>query len=84
MDDIDVADIEAFAGEGQAGPAWSESSDIRGASSEGQLFRGDITGAASPPDLVAAARSEEIRFMEFWGLWLSLIHISEPTRLALI
>eukprot|EP00969_Alexandrium_andersonii_P349899 15432109-Alexandrium_andersonii.AAC.1 len=66
---MDVADIKAFAGEEQAGPAWSGSSGDSGASSGGQLFRDDITGAALPPDLVAAARSEGIRFMESWGVW---------------
>eukprot|EP00969_Alexandrium_andersonii_P216948 9582602-Alexandrium_andersonii.AAC.1 len=45
------------------------------AGSGGQAHRGDITGAALDPELVASARSGEI---------LSLIHISEPTRLALI
>eukprot|EP00969_Alexandrium_andersonii_P080257 3537290-Alexandrium_andersonii.AAC.1 len=60
MDDMDFADSKASAGEEQAGPAWSESSDVSGASRGGQLFRDDITGAALPPDLVAAARSEEI------------------------
>eukprot|EP00969_Alexandrium_andersonii_P337473 14915863-Alexandrium_andersonii.AAC.1 len=32
-------------------------------------FRDDITGAVLPPELVSAARSEEIRFMESWGVW---------------
>eukprot|EP00969_Alexandrium_andersonii_P132552 5860850-Alexandrium_andersonii.AAC.1 len=59
MDDMDIADIKALAGEEQAGPAWSESLDVRGARGGGQLFRDDITGAALPPELVAAARSEE-------------------------
>eukprot|EP00969_Alexandrium_andersonii_P337107 14899742-Alexandrium_andersonii.AAC.1 len=60
---MDVADIKAFAGEEQAGPAWPESSDDSGAGSGGQLFLDDITWAVLPPDLVAAARSEEILFM---------------------
>ncbi|MFM7988410.1 MAG: hypothetical protein ACKPKO_54770, partial [Candidatus Fonsibacter sp.] len=29
----------------------------------------DVTGAPLPPDLVAAARSEEIAFMQAWGVW---------------
>eukprot|EP00969_Alexandrium_andersonii_P161627 7143407-Alexandrium_andersonii.AAC.1 len=69
MDDMDIADIRALAVEEQMGPAWSESSDGRGTGSGGQLLRDDATGAALPPDLVAAARSEEIRFMESWGVW---------------
>eukprot|EP00969_Alexandrium_andersonii_P105593 4658427-Alexandrium_andersonii.AAC.1 len=62
MDDADIADVADFgapAGEEPAGPAWSESSDARGAGSGAQQFRGDITGAVPPPELVAAARSEE-------------------------
>eukprot|EP00969_Alexandrium_andersonii_P143847 6361042-Alexandrium_andersonii.AAC.1 len=60
MDDMDTADIRELAGEEHAGPARSEFSDGRGVGGGGQLFRDDITGAALPPDLVAAARSEEI------------------------
>eukprot|EP00969_Alexandrium_andersonii_P011126 483528-Alexandrium_andersonii.AAC.1 len=60
MDDMELAGAKAFAGEEQMGPAWPESSGDSGASSGGQLFRDDITGVALPPDLVAAARSEEI------------------------
>eukprot|EP00969_Alexandrium_andersonii_P334159 14766758-Alexandrium_andersonii.AAC.1 len=52
MGDMDTADIRALAGEECAGPAWSESSDGRGAGSGGQLFRDDITGAALPPCLL--------------------------------
>ena len=29
----------------------------------------DVTGVSLPPDLVAAARSEEIAFMQAWGVW---------------
>eukprot|EP00969_Alexandrium_andersonii_P068324 3013557-Alexandrium_andersonii.AAC.1 len=62
MDDNieDTADFEAPAGGEPRGPA---------AESGGQLFRDDITGAVLPPDLVAAARSEETRFMDSWGVW---------------
>eukprot|EP00969_Alexandrium_andersonii_P189636 8378817-Alexandrium_andersonii.AAC.1 len=35
----------------------------------GQTHRGDITGAALDPELVASARSEEIRFVESWHAW---------------
>ena len=29
----------------------------------------DVTGVSLPPDLVAAARSEEIAFKQAWGVW---------------
>eukprot|EP00969_Alexandrium_andersonii_P256023 11318080-Alexandrium_andersonii.AAC.1 len=45
---------------GPGSPAWSECSDGHGAGGGAQQFRDDITGAALPPELVAAARSEEI------------------------
>eukprot|EP00969_Alexandrium_andersonii_P253954 11224466-Alexandrium_andersonii.AAC.1 len=72
MDDADnanVADFTAPAGEEPGGPAWSECSGGHGTESRAQQFRDDITGAVLPPGLVAAACSEEIRFMESWGVW---------------
>eukprot|EP00969_Alexandrium_andersonii_P347608 15368924-Alexandrium_andersonii.AAC.1 len=66
MDDAhitDVDDYQTFAEEEPGGPAWSEWSDGRGAEAGPGQFRDDITGAALPPELVPAARSEEIRFM---------------------
>eukprot|EP00969_Alexandrium_andersonii_P251370 11109703-Alexandrium_andersonii.AAC.1 len=62
MDDADienVADFEAPAVGESGGSAWSEVPDGRGAGSGSQQFHDDITGAALPPGLVAAARSEE-------------------------
>eukprot|EP00969_Alexandrium_andersonii_P093145 4112528-Alexandrium_andersonii.AAC.1 len=76
MDDADIEDITDFrAAEEPPALAMSECSDDRQAGSNGQPYRDDITGAVLDSELVAAARSEET---------LSLIHISEPTRLALI
>eukprot|EP00969_Alexandrium_andersonii_P126633 5596603-Alexandrium_andersonii.AAC.1 len=72
MDDahiVDVADFGAPADGNSEGPAWSEFSGGRGAGGGPQHFRDDITGAALPPELASAARSEEIRFMESWGVW---------------
>eukprot|EP00969_Alexandrium_andersonii_P182306 8055574-Alexandrium_andersonii.AAC.1 len=63
MDDADIADIADFgalAGEEPGGPAQSERSGGHGAGSGPQQFRGDVTGTVLPPELVAAARSEEI------------------------
>eukprot|EP00969_Alexandrium_andersonii_P199062 8790611-Alexandrium_andersonii.AAC.1 len=71
MDDADIADVSDFgalAGVEPGGPAWSEGSDGRGAESGAQQFRDDITGAVLPPELAAAAQSEEIRFVESWGV----------------
>eukprot|EP00969_Alexandrium_andersonii_P261062 11541324-Alexandrium_andersonii.AAC.1 len=70
MDDACITDVEGFGAlaEGSSeGPAWSEWSDGRGAGDGPWQFRDDITGAVLPPELVSAARSEEIRFMESWG-----------------
>eukprot|EP00969_Alexandrium_andersonii_P013713 598285-Alexandrium_andersonii.AAC.1 len=69
MDDariVDVADFGALAGGSSGGPAWSELSDGHGARGGPQHYRDDVTGAASPPELASAARSEEIR-VESWG-----------------
>eukprot|EP00969_Alexandrium_andersonii_P311780 13776299-Alexandrium_andersonii.AAC.1 len=62
MDDAEIADVADFGApaEGESGsPAWSEGSDGHGARGGAQQLREDITGAALPPELVAAARSEE-------------------------
>eukprot|EP00969_Alexandrium_andersonii_P274117 12115241-Alexandrium_andersonii.AAC.1 len=70
MDDAHITDVGGYstlAEEESGGPAWSEWSDGRGAGAGLGRFRDDITGAALPPELVPAARSEEIRFMESWG-----------------
>eukprot|EP00969_Alexandrium_andersonii_P130740 5781604-Alexandrium_andersonii.AAC.1 len=55
----DAADFGAPAGGESGGPAWSECSDGHGAVGGAQQFRDDITGAVLPPELVAAAGSEE-------------------------
>eukprot|EP00969_Alexandrium_andersonii_P263276 11637545-Alexandrium_andersonii.AAC.1 len=44
----------------------SEGSDGRRAGSSGHPYRDDVAGAVLDPELVAAARSEEIRFMGSW------------------
>eukprot|EP00969_Alexandrium_andersonii_P147366 6516676-Alexandrium_andersonii.AAC.1 len=72
MDDADIADVAGFgalAGEEPRGPAWSECSDGHGAGSGARQFRDDVTGATLPPELAAAARPGEIRFVESWGVW---------------
>eukprot|EP00969_Alexandrium_andersonii_P057985 2555040-Alexandrium_andersonii.AAC.1 len=66
---VDVASLGEPTGEEPRGPAWPEGSDGGLAGDGSQHFRDDITGAVLPLELVAAARSEEIRFMEFWGVW---------------
>eukprot|EP00969_Alexandrium_andersonii_P028377 1238775-Alexandrium_andersonii.AAC.1 len=67
MDDADITDIADFrAVDAATASAVSECSDGRRAGPGGQPYRDDITGAALDPELVAAARSEEIRFMEPW------------------
>eukprot|EP00969_Alexandrium_andersonii_P151023 6677536-Alexandrium_andersonii.AAC.1 len=66
---VDVADFGAPADGNSGGPAWSEFSGGRGAGSGPQHFRDDITGAALSLELVSAACSEEIRFVESWGVW---------------
>eukprot|EP00969_Alexandrium_andersonii_P344761 15240129-Alexandrium_andersonii.AAC.1 len=58
-DVTDAADFGTLAGEEPGSPAWSECADGRGAGSGAQQLRDDITGAALPPELVAAARSED-------------------------
>eukprot|EP00969_Alexandrium_andersonii_P177037 7827853-Alexandrium_andersonii.AAC.1 len=63
MDDAEIAgiaDFGALAEKEPGSPAWPEWSDGHGAGGGAQQLRGDITGAALPPELVAAARSEEI------------------------
>eukprot|EP00969_Alexandrium_andersonii_P148118 6548406-Alexandrium_andersonii.AAC.1 len=47
----------------------SERSDGRRAGSSGQPYRDDIAGAVLDSELVAAARPEEIRFVESWPAW---------------
>eukprot|EP00969_Alexandrium_andersonii_P321503 14205440-Alexandrium_andersonii.AAC.1 len=47
----------------------SECSDGCRAGPGGQTYRDDITGAVLDPELVASARSEEIRFRESWHVW---------------
>eukprot|EP00969_Alexandrium_andersonii_P256629 11345389-Alexandrium_andersonii.AAC.1 len=61
MGDADITDIADFrAADAAAAFVVSECSDCRRAGPGGQLHRGDIAGAALDPELVAAARSEEI------------------------
>eukprot|EP00969_Alexandrium_andersonii_P059665 2628162-Alexandrium_andersonii.AAC.1 len=61
VDDADITDIVDFrAADTAAASAVSECSDDRRAGAGGQAYRDDITGAALGPELVAAARSEEI------------------------
>eukprot|EP00969_Alexandrium_andersonii_P043937 1926488-Alexandrium_andersonii.AAC.1 len=70
MDDAHIIDADhnqALAEDDSGGSAWSEWSDGRGAESGPGQFRDDIAGAALSPELVSAARSEEIRFMKSWG-----------------
>eukprot|EP00969_Alexandrium_andersonii_P319981 14137511-Alexandrium_andersonii.AAC.1 len=52
-----------------AASAAPECSGDRRAGPSGQTYRGDITGAALGPELVASARFEEIRFTESWHAW---------------
>eukprot|EP00969_Alexandrium_andersonii_P078568 3464411-Alexandrium_andersonii.AAC.1 len=68
--DSDIEDLADFrpAGEQLASAAPGFPGD-RGAGSNGQPFRGDIAGAVLDSELVAAARSGEIRFMESWHAW---------------
>eukprot|EP00975_Prorocentrum_lima_P035024 7361025-Prorocentrum_lima.AAC.1 len=63
MDDAHIIDVDNYqnlAEDASGGPAWSEVSDGCGAGAGPAQFRDDITGAALPPELVSAARSEEI------------------------
>eukprot|EP00969_Alexandrium_andersonii_P080924 3567955-Alexandrium_andersonii.AAC.1 len=62
MGDADIVGVASFrepVDEEPRGPAWPEGSGGRRASESSQQFRDDITWAALPPALVAAARSEE-------------------------
>eukprot|EP00969_Alexandrium_andersonii_P190827 8430079-Alexandrium_andersonii.AAC.1 len=62
MGDADIAgiaDCRAPTGGEPWGPAWSECSDSRRTESGWQQFHDDVTGAGLPPELAAAARSEE-------------------------
>eukprot|EP00969_Alexandrium_andersonii_P324499 14338586-Alexandrium_andersonii.AAC.1 len=68
MGDAAIQDIEDFRKPEEPGdPERSELSDGPGVSVRGPQYRGDIAGAASPSDLVRAARAEEIKSMESWG-----------------
>eukprot|EP00969_Alexandrium_andersonii_P316363 13976314-Alexandrium_andersonii.AAC.1 len=68
MDDAVIADIEDFRAPEELGdPVQSESSGVAGVQVRGPQYRGDITGAVFPAELVTAARAEEIKFMESWG-----------------
>eukprot|EP00969_Alexandrium_andersonii_P056711 2500435-Alexandrium_andersonii.AAC.1 len=49
--------------------AASGCSGDRRAGSGGQPYRDDVTGAVLDSELVAAARTEEIRFAESWHVW---------------
>ena len=66
---IDETDFGAFVGSGSEGLSWSESSGGHGPGGGSQSYWDDIAGAALPPELVSAARSEEIRFVESRGVW---------------
>eukprot|EP00969_Alexandrium_andersonii_P230482 10178259-Alexandrium_andersonii.AAC.1 len=61
MGDADIADITNFrAVDSDTAFAVPGFPGGRGAGSGGQTYRGDITGAALGPELVASARSEDI------------------------
>eukprot|EP00969_Alexandrium_andersonii_P002345 102231-Alexandrium_andersonii.AAC.1 len=67
MDDADIVDVANFrAMDSDFASAVPESSGDRRAGPGGQAHRDDITEAALGPELVASARSGEIRFMEPW------------------
>eukprot|EP00969_Alexandrium_andersonii_P203783 9004353-Alexandrium_andersonii.AAC.1 len=62
LDDADITDIADFrAADATPDAAVSERSDVRRTGTGMQPYRDDITGAVLDPELVAAARSEEIR-----------------------
>eukprot|EP00969_Alexandrium_andersonii_P169023 7470723-Alexandrium_andersonii.AAC.1 len=70
MDDADITDIADFqAVDAGAASAVPERSGERKAGPGGRTYCGDITGAALGPELVASARSEEIRFVGSWHAW---------------
>eukprot|EP00969_Alexandrium_andersonii_P005357 232993-Alexandrium_andersonii.AAC.1 len=70
VDDAGITDIAAFrAVDSATASAVSECSGGRRAGPGGQPYRDDIAGAVLDPELAAAARSEEIRFMEVWRAW---------------
>eukprot|EP00969_Alexandrium_andersonii_P199519 8812082-Alexandrium_andersonii.AAC.1 len=52
-----------------SGGAWSERSDGGPPAQAEHAFRDDITGAVLPPELVTAARAEDIKFMQSWNVW---------------
>eukprot|EP00969_Alexandrium_andersonii_P163454 7224965-Alexandrium_andersonii.AAC.1 len=63
MGDAEITDVVSFGEppeEEPRGPAWPESSGGRWGGGGPQQLRDDITGAVLPPELLAAARSEEI------------------------
>eukprot|EP00969_Alexandrium_andersonii_P248304 10972323-Alexandrium_andersonii.AAC.1 len=67
LEDADVTDIADFrAADATPVSAVSERSDARRTGTGAQAYRDDVTGAVLDPELVAAARSEEIRFVESW------------------
>eukprot|EP00969_Alexandrium_andersonii_P150709 6664767-Alexandrium_andersonii.AAC.1 len=69
VDDADIEEITDFRGaEEPSALEGSESSDALGAKSGGEQLRGDIAGTALDPELVRAARAEEIRFMGSWHI----------------
>eukprot|EP00969_Alexandrium_andersonii_P319685 14122761-Alexandrium_andersonii.AAC.1 len=70
MGDADITDLADFrAVDEPPASAVSGCSGDRRAGSGGQPCRDDIAGAILDSELVAAARSEDIRFMESWHAW---------------
>eukprot|EP00969_Alexandrium_andersonii_P326768 14439216-Alexandrium_andersonii.AAC.1 len=70
MADAVIEDIADFRKpEDLEDPERSELSGAPEVQVRGSQFRDDVAGAALPLELVTAARAEEIRFMESWGVW---------------
>eukprot|EP00969_Alexandrium_andersonii_P340862 15066151-Alexandrium_andersonii.AAC.1 len=70
MSDAAIADIPRFRDlDSDAALAEPVPSGVRGARSDAQAYRDDITWAVLDPGLIESARAEEIRFMESWHAW---------------